>query len=72
MQITLPLNEMSTEEKLQTMETLWDDLCKNAESLKSPAWHEDILQEREQMLQNGDDKFVDWEKAKKDIKDAVS
>ena len=34
----LPLNEMSVEQKLQTMETLWDDLCSRAEGLPSP-WH---------------------------------
>ena len=67
MQITLPLEEMSTEEKIQTMETIWEDLCKKADSLKSPSWHGDILKERERLLNNGEDEFVDWEKAKKDI-----
>ena len=72
MQITLPLDEMSTEEKIQTMETLWDDLCKKADSLSSPSWHKDILQEREKRIKNGNDEFVDWEKAKKDIRDTIS
>ena len=72
MQITLPLDEMSTEEKIQTMETLWDDLCKKADSLSSPSWHKDILQEREKSIKNGNDAFVDWEKAKKDIRDTIS
>lgn len=72
MQVTLPLEKMSTEEKIQTMETLWDDLCKRADSLLSPSWHKDILQEREERIKNGDDEFVDWEKAKKHIRDTVS
>ncbi len=72
MQITLLLDEMSTEEKIQTMETLWDDLCKKADSLSSPSWHKDILQEREKSIKNGNDAFVDWEKAKKDIRDTIS
>lgn len=67
MQVNLPLEEMSTEEKIQTMETLWDDLCKKADSLSSPSWHKDILNEREKRIKNGDDEFVDWEKAKKHI-----
>jgi hypothetical protein len=32
----LPLKTMSVEEKLQAMESLWDDLCANAESMASP------------------------------------
>ncbi len=71
MQVTLPLEEMSTEEKIQTMETLWNDLCKKANSLSSPSWHEDILHEREKKIKNGDDEFVDWEKAKEHIRDTV-
>jgi len=71
MQVTLPLEKMSTEEKIQTMETLWDDLCKRADSLLSPSWHKDILQEREERIKSGDDEFVDWEKAKKHIRDTV-
>ncbi len=69
MGITLPLEKMSTEEKIQTMETIWDDLCKKADSLSSPSWHEGILHEREERIKNGDEEFVDWDKAKKYILD---
>ena len=72
MQVTLPLEEMSIEEKMQTMETLWDALCKKADSLASPSWHKDILNEREKRIKNGDDEFVDWEKAKKHIWNTAS
>jgi len=30
MPITIPLEKMSFEEKMQTMELLWDDLCQTA------------------------------------------
>jgi len=72
MGITLPLEQMSTEEKIQTMETIWDDLCKKADSLSSPSWHKDILHEREERIKKGDDEFVDWGKAKKYIRDKTS
>jgi len=36
----LPLNEMSVEEKLQTMEALWLSLSADLASIESPAWHE--------------------------------
>ncbi len=72
MEVTLPLEKMSTEEKIQTMETIWDDLCKKADSISSPAWHEKVLHDREEGIKNGDDEFVDWNRAKKKIQDSIS
>jgi len=63
---------MSLEEKLQAMESLWDDLCSRAGGVSSPAWHEDVLAEREAMQKRGDDEFEDWESAKRSIKSRVS
>ena len=67
MDITLPLEEMSTEDKIRTMETLWDDLSKKVEDVASPSWHKDILVERE----NIKEKFVDWDEAKKQIENDI-
>ena len=39
------IEKMSTIERLQAMEKLWDSLC-NEEEIESPEWHKDILQER--------------------------
>ncbi len=68
MSISLPLEKMSVEEKLQAMESIWDDLCDRADSLASPAWHGEVLAERESALKGADDEFIDWEKAKQNIK----
>ena len=68
----LPLNEMSVEEKLQTMEALWENLSANPEAIESPAWHEEELRVREQRIASGDAEFVDWEKAKADIRRRTS
>ena len=67
MTYNLPLDKMTIEDKLQTMESLWEDLCKTADSLASPDWHRDILKVRELDLKNGNDEFVEWETAKKEI-----
>jgi hypothetical protein len=64
----LRLNEMSVEEKLQTMETLWQSLSADTASIESPAWHEEELAERERKIESGEAKFVEWEKAKADIR----
>ena len=69
---TLSLENMSMEEKLLAMESLWDDLCDKAEAMSSPAWHEEVLSERDATLQRGDDEFEDWEAAKRNIRNQVS
>lgn len=63
----LPLNEMSIEEKLQTMEALWENLSGDPTAIESPSWHEEVLRERERKIASGEAKFIDWEKAKADI-----
>jgi hypothetical protein len=69
---TLPLEKMSVEEKLQAMESLWDDLCSKAGAVSSQDWHEDVLAERDAMQKRGDDQFEDWEAAKRNIRTKAS
>lgn len=69
---TLSLEKMSVEEKLQAMELLWDDLCNKAGGMSSPAWHEDVLAERQAMQERGDDQFEDWDAAKRNIRNKIS
>jgi putative addiction module component (TIGR02574 family) len=68
----LPLNKMSVEEKLQTMEALWESLSADPAAIESPAWHQEELAEREQKIESGQAKVVEWEKAKADIRHRTS
>jgi putative addiction module component (TIGR02574 family) len=68
MSVTLPLNEMTLSEKLEVMETLWQDLSRNAEALESPDWHKTVLDEREQKIQSGKSQFLDWQQVKADLR----
>jgi len=70
--VNININEMTIEEKLKTMELLWDDICRNVKEFASPKWHEEILKDREEKIKQGKDKFIDWEQAKRDIRDSVS
>lgn len=70
--MTLNLGEMTTEEKLKAMEMLWDDICRSVPDLSSPAWHENVLKEREQRLKDGKEKFLDWDQAKEDLRVSIS
>jgi hypothetical protein len=72
MSYNLPLKDMSLQEKLAAMESLWEDLARTPEALESPAWHKDVLDERRQRLAKGQSRFVDWETAKADIRKKIS
>ena len=68
MSMNLALKEMTLEEKLAAMELLWDDLARSPESIESPDWHKDILDERRQRVAEGKAQFTDWETAKTEIR----
>ena len=71
MDIVLPLNEMTTAEKLSVMELLWDDLCRSPENLSSPAWHGEVLAAREQLLQDGQTGFSDFAEVRDRLRKAT-
>jgi len=71
MNITLPLKDMTIEEKLQLMETLWDDLSQQAEEVPPPEWHGKALAEREAAIARGEEKFEDWDVAKRMIEQEI-
>ena len=68
----LQLDRMTLEEKLGAMEALWDDLCRHEDQIQSPPWHEEILREREKRVQSGQETFIDWEAAKKELRDRLT
>ena len=72
MPIPTRLDQMSVEEKLQTMETISARLSANPKAIESPAWHEEELRGRETRVASGEAKFVDWEKAKEEIRRQTS
>jgi len=54
------------------MEALWQGLSADPAAIESPAWHEEELGERERKVESGEAKFVEWEKAKADIRRRTS
>ena len=70
MSIPLQLEQMSIQDKIRTMEYLWDDLCRRSE-VPSPPWHNEILLKREQDVLVGNAKFTEWDTAKKEIGHAL-
>lgn len=69
MSISLPLEQMTQKEKIEVMESLWEELCRHADGLESPEWHGTILTQREESVMVGEAQFSDWEAAKKRIRE---
>ena len=61
--ITLPLDEMTLEEKLQLAETIWANIVENHDDMPSPEWHEDVLRKRERQVEAGEVQFISMEQA---------
>jgi putative addiction module component (TIGR02574 family) len=66
------IRELPLHEKLRMMEALWDGISPQEAELEVPQWHKDLLDERGQLITDGKAAFIDWETAKRQIKDAVS
>ena len=71
MKAYIPLDDMTVEEKLQAIEMLWEDLCKQQEDVPSPIWHGDVLEELDKAVSTGKEVTQDWESAKRAIRDKI-
>jgi hypothetical protein len=71
MEISIPLDKMTVEEKMNTIETIWENLCTNSADIPFPLWHEEVLRVRECSIAEGKESFVSWEEAKKQIKKSL-
>ena len=72
MPTTLPLDQMTLEEKLRAMEALWADLSRQENQIESPPWHEQVLNERAARLRSGAENFMDWETAKRELRNRLT
>ena len=65
----IPIDQMTLPEKLHLMEALWADLSRHAATVELPAWHAHALRETEQLLAEGKEVAIDWETAKKELRE---
>ena len=63
------LRKLPRDEKLKIIETLWSDLAADEQSFESPAWHADELRKTEADLAAGRIEVLDWEVAKKELRE---
>lgn len=57
---TLPLDQMTVDEKLRALERIWDDLSREDGNVPYPPWHGDALKARQARVDSGDEHVVDW------------
>ena len=71
MSADLAIESMTLTEKLALMERLWSDLSRRPEDIPSPEWHGKVLAERITAVREGRTEFVDWDAAKKRLRDRL-
>ena len=71
MSTTIDLQEMTTPDKLRLMEELWQNLSMTTSEVASPEWHGDVLAERDRLSNSGEETFIDWEIAKKCLREEL-
>ena len=71
MSTDVSLEKLSVAEKLELMERLWDDLSRRPGDVPSPQWHADVLAERIAAVRDGRTDFVQWDDAKKRLRERL-
>ena len=60
---------MSQEEKLRAMDVLWSSIVSSSGAYEPPAWHEAVLRERRRRVAEGEETFIPWEEAKRQLQE---
>nr|VFK59934.1 MAG: Putative addiction module component [Candidatus Kentron sp. UNK]VFK70172.1 MAG: Putative addiction module component [Candidatus Kentron sp. UNK] len=76
MPIAIPLETMTTTDKLRAIEEIWSDLIRESkanesDSIPSPSWHADILRDRERRIADGASRFLDIAEAKQAVRGQI-
>ncbi len=71
MSTDVPIEGMTVSEKLALMERLWDDLSRCPANVPSPEWHGDVLAERIAAVREGHTRFVEWDEAKRRLRERL-
>ncbi len=60
---------MSQEEKLRAMDVLWSSIVSSSDAYEPPAWHEAVLYERRRRAAEGEESFIPWDEAKRQLQE---
>ena len=60
---------MSQEEKFRAIDVLWSSIVSSSDAYEPPAWHEAVLRERRRRVVEGEETFIPWEEAKRQLQE---
>ncbi len=67
--MTVPaIEQMSWDEKLRTLDELWESIAREGDRYQSLLWHEEALKDTQQRLELGAEASVDWADAKRKLR----
>jgi putative addiction module component (TIGR02574 family) len=62
------IERMGLDEKLRTMELLWDSISRKPDQVHSPAWHRRVLADRLAMIERGEARFLTIDEVKRRLR----
>ena len=69
MNVSLPPDKMTNEERIIIMEKIWKDLYQN-NAIESPLWHKEVLENRKKDIENGKERILDWKEERNNIRNS--
>ena len=64
------IRRMSMAERLRALEQLWDAVCHDDARIPSPAWHGEVLHDRQARAQRGEARFLTLDELKARLRGA--
>lgn len=64
MSIDFTSDNRSLAEKVQRLERVWDNLCRETGNVRAPDWQQAVLAERRRRLESGEVTLSSWEDTK--------
>jgi putative addiction module component (TIGR02574 family) len=62
------ITKLSTREKFELMEALWEDMKKKVEKCGIPQEHIKLLDARRLAVESGEDRILDWDRVKHSLR----
>ncbi|MEX0610062.1 MAG: addiction module protein [Balneolaceae bacterium] len=70
MNTPLAIDKLNIAEKIELMEKLWTNLS-NSPNYAPPEWHGEELARRRDLVKERKETYIDWNEAKKDIRNEL-
>lgn len=68
MDILQNIHELPRIDKIKIMEFIWEELSALDQEFESPNWHKKVLSETEERMKNGQEEVLDWDEAKRRLR----